>query len=189
MKSYYRIMLGRKSVYADECRKGGFIGTDFGIHVDLTEKLYENWRDFNREFIPVYLSTHPEKSKVTAGLACGAIHTVSKGAQIGDVVLSPDGTGKYMVGLIDGPYHYRPGEILFHRRNVKWLDLSIDRQDMSETLRNSAGSIGTVSDITKHAEEIERLIGGIAPPTLVASDETVEDPAVLRSKCTWKISL
>ena len=31
MKSYFRIMLGRGSVHADECHKGGFIGADFGI--------------------------------------------------------------------------------------------------------------------------------------------------------------
>jgi hypothetical protein len=30
MKNYYRIMLGRKSAYANECFAGGFIGADFG---------------------------------------------------------------------------------------------------------------------------------------------------------------
>jgi len=32
-------MLGRKSIYAAECFAGNFIGTDFGIHQDLTKKL------------------------------------------------------------------------------------------------------------------------------------------------------
>ena len=44
MKAYYRVMLGQKSVYADECFTGNFIGTDFGITVsDLlfeTENLF-----------------------------------------------------------------------------------------------------------------------------------------------------
>lgn len=35
MKSYYGIMLGAKSMYADECLKGDFIGADFGIDFDL----------------------------------------------------------------------------------------------------------------------------------------------------------
>lgn len=35
-KSYYRIMLGRASAHAQECFAGGFIGTDFGSHEDLT---------------------------------------------------------------------------------------------------------------------------------------------------------
>jgi len=39
MKSYYRIMLGRKSVYAEECRAGNFIGANYEILEDLTGKL------------------------------------------------------------------------------------------------------------------------------------------------------
>ena len=38
MKCYYRIMLGKKSVYAEECYKGNFIGADFGIDIDLIDK-------------------------------------------------------------------------------------------------------------------------------------------------------
>ena len=171
-------MLGRKSAYAEQCFNGNFIGADFQVNVDLTGKLSENWRDFNHEFIPIYLANHPEKSKVTAGLACGALHTVAKGMQLSDVVLSPNGAGRYMVGEIAAGYFYQPGEILPHRRMVNWLTTTIDRQEMSEALRNSAGSIGTVSNVTKYGEEIERLIGGVSAPVLGMSDEMVEDPSV-----------
>ena len=146
MKSYYRVMFGQKSVYAEECFAGGFIGTDFGINQDLTKKLSEEWRTFNREFIPVYLAGHPDKTKIGAGLACGALWTVSKGIQKGDIVLCPDGTGKYRVGEVSGGYYYEPGKVLFHRRPVTWLNVMIGRAAMSETLRNSTGSIGTVSN-------------------------------------------
>lgn len=36
MKENHRVMLGRKSIYAEECLKGGFIGADFGLQIDLT---------------------------------------------------------------------------------------------------------------------------------------------------------
>jgi hypothetical protein len=42
---------------------------------------------------------------------------------------------------------------------------------MSESLRNSTGSIGTVSNISKYAEEIERFISGSRPVPIVATDE------------------
>jgi len=84
-------MLGQKSVYAAECFAGNFIGTDFGIDQDLTKKLPEEWRAFNQEFIPIYLAKHPDKTKIGAGLACGALWTVSKGITRGDLVLCPDG--------------------------------------------------------------------------------------------------
>lgn len=177
MKNYYRVMLGRTSIYAKECFAGNFIGVDFGINQDLTHKLPDVWRDFNKEFIPIFLAGHPDKTKISAGLACGALWTVSKGIKTGDVVLCPDGAGQYRVGDVSGDYVYQPGAVLPHRRPVKWRSQPIDRGDMSDALKNSAGSIGTVSNITKYGEEIEKLIGGTAGPTLLSTDETVEDPS------------
>lgn len=60
---------------------------------------------------------------------------------------------------------------------MNWLGNRIYRADMSEALRNSTGSIGTVSTITQYEAEIEKLIGGIAPLTLISTDVTVEDPS------------
>ncbi len=119
MKNYYRLMLGRKSMHAEVCFAGEFVGTDFGIHQDLNGRLPEEWRAFNKEFIPIYLEGRPDKTKIAAGLACGAIWTVSKGMAQGDVLLCPDGTGQYRVGEITGSYAYAKGEILPHRRPVR----------------------------------------------------------------------
>lgn len=38
MKSYYRVMLGKKSAHAPECFAGGFIGTDFGIQIGARKR-------------------------------------------------------------------------------------------------------------------------------------------------------
>ena len=177
-RNFYRIMLGRKSVHADACHQGQFIGADYGIKEDLTSKLPENWREFNKAFIPVFLANRPDKSKVAAGLACGALHTVAKGIKKGDIVLCPDGSGSYLVGEVVEDYTYHPGEILPHRRKVQWYPKTIDRSDMSQALQNSTGSIGTVSNITKYTAEIEQLLAGNTPATLFATDGTVEDPSV-----------
>lgn len=178
MKRYYRIMLGRKSVYADECLNCNFIGASFGIDCDLSGKLTDNWRDFNKEFIPIYMQKKPNKTKIAAGLSCGFLHTVAKGINIGDIVLCPNGSGSYMVGEVLGEYSYHPNATLPHRRMVKWYPATIDRGEMSEALRNSSGSIGTVSEISRYAGEIENLIKGNRPPMIVTTDETIEDPSV-----------
>ena len=170
-------MLGRGSVHAEACFAGNFIGTDFGITQDLTNKLPEEWRTFNKEFVSVFLAAHPDKTKIGAGLACGAMWTVSKGIQKGDVVLCPDGTGKYRVGEVSGDYYYEPAKILFHRRPVVWLNVTIDRAAMSEALRNSTGSVGTSSEITQHHPELEKLLGGASAPKLISTDASVEDPS------------
>lgn len=178
-KSFYRVMLGRQSAYAAECLAGGFIGVDFGIEQDLSDQLPEAWRQFNAAFIPVFLAGHPGKSKISAGLACGALWTVGKGIRPGDVVLSPDGTGVYHVGIVEGEYSYAPGQVLPHRRQVNWLPMTIARAAMSEALRNSTGSIGTMSTITEHHQEIEQFLAtlpGQTTPVIVATDPVVEDP-------------
>ena len=171
-------MLGAKSVYADECKQGGFIGTDFGIEQDLSNELPEDWRKFNAKFRPVWLGIHPDKSKVAAGNACGALWTVSKGIKQGDVVISPDGLGNYFVGEVISPYYYKKDQILQHRRDVTGYPTTISRSDMSTKLRNSTGSIGTVSTITQYAAEIESLIGNVKAPVIQSTDSTVEDPTV-----------
>ena len=175
--NYYRIMLGAKSIYADEAKSGNFIGGDFIGAIDLSGKLHENWRDFNKEMIGVWLSQNPNKTKVAAGLSCGYLWTICKGILEGDRVLCPDGKGNYTVGEVTGPYEFAGAGILPHRRPVKWLT-SVPRSELSKDLQNSTGSIGTVANITKYSGELDSLLGGIALPTIVATDETIEDPTV-----------
>lgn len=177
-RSYYRIMAGARSVFVDQCHEQGFIAANWDIDEDLSGKLPDNWRDFNRQYIPVYLTANPEKSKVAAGLACGMLHTICKGMQQGDIVLCPNGKGRYLVGEVISDYYYVPSGDLSHRRKVHWFDNGINRDEMSQPLKNSVGSAGTVSNVTKHCVEIEQLISGQAPPKLISTDELVEDPSV-----------
>lgn len=178
MKRYYRILLGRKNAHAAECLAGGYIGSGFGkIKRDVTQELEGDQRAFRQQFIPEMQALHPDKSKISLGLWCGFAWTICKGISIGDFVLCPDGTGRYNVGEVTGEYYYLADGELPHRRPVRWLTQTIDRVDMSEALRNSTGSIGTVSEISKYSDELAALIGGIAAPTLISTDEAVEDPS------------
>jgi restriction system protein len=170
-------MLGRRSIYADEAHKGNFIGAGWFEKIDLSNKLPENWRDFNKEMITQYLKENPESSKVAAGLACGMLWTITKGVLVGDIVLCPDGKGAYYVGEVTGEYEYHKGEVLPQRRPVRWFANKIERPQMSQELQNSTGAIGTVSNITQYSKEIEKLISGDRPPNIVATDETIEDPS------------
>lgn len=178
MKEYYRIMLGAKSIYAAECFQKNFIGADFIGDIDLTGKLPENWRNFNQEFIPVFLSQKPDKTKVAAGLACGMLWTIAKGLKKGDVVLCPNGEGVYHIGEITGDYEFHAGANLPHQRPVHWYSETIERSEMSDALQKSSGSIGTTCNLTKYVAELENLISHDAPPTIISTDETIEDASV-----------
>ena len=170
-------MLGRKSIHAETCFTENFVGADFEVNQDLTNELTENWRDFNAKFRDVFKSNHPDKTNVGAGLACGFLWTVSKGIKIGDIVICPDGSGTYRVGEISSNYFYHPGGILPHRRSVKWMDKQIERESMSDMLKKSTGSIGTVSNISGYALELDSLIAGENKSPIMSTDSTVEDPS------------
>ncbi|MFJ0261002.1 endonuclease NucS [Acinetobacter baumannii] len=174
--SYYRIMAGAKSVFAQEFLEGGFIAANWNIDQDLSNNLPDDWREFNHQFIPVYLKALPEKSKISAGLACGMLHTICKGIKQGDIVLTPNGNGQYLVGEIISDYYFVPSGELSHRRKVHWFEHTLPREAMSQALKNSAGSVGTVSNITKYADELNSLIQGKEPVESIDADENVEDP-------------
>lgn len=178
MKSYYRIMPGPKSVYLEDCRKEGYIGCNFDIDIDLTNKLTEDWKRFNEEFIPIWLSKYPGKSKISAGLACGQLWTICKGLNIGDIVLCPDGSGHYFTGEVTTGYMYHPDSFLPHRRGIKWNPNSIDRSLFSDALKNSTGSIGTVSNISKYRDELQKLFTNDEQSSFLGSDEADDDSSV-----------
>ena len=74
-------------------------------------------------------------------------------------------------------YQYVPNSDKPHRRTIKWEAEKIDRSDMSEPLRNSTGSIGTVCQISKYKDELEKLIKWeVLHPVITTTDETIEDP-------------
>lgn len=171
---FFRVMAGKKSAYFEDCFKKGYIGVNFNLDIDLTNDLPENWKDFNKKYIPIYLENNPGKAKVTAGLACAAIHTMSKSLKIGDYVLTNDGSGKYYFGKIVSDYKYYPDRPLIHCRDVEWAPIPIERSEMSEELKNSTGAINSVSNITKHRKELLEFLGG-SKEVLSTSEEDVED--------------
>lgn len=175
--SYYRIMAGAKSVFAQEFLEGGFIAANWNIDQDLTHDLPDDWREFNHRFIPVYLEALPDKTKISAGLACGMLHTICKGIKQGDIILTPRGDGHYLVGKIISDYYYVPSGELSHRGKVEWFEQTLPRELMSQELKNSSGSVGTVCNLTKYAEELKTLIDGKEMVEHLEPDEVLEDPA------------
>ena len=191
-KHYNCIMPGRRSAFFQECFEGSFIGGYWDFKSDLTDDLTEDWHDFNAKYIPVYLKNNPGASKIAAGLACGMLWTICKGLQINDIVLMPDGQGNYAVGTITSNYYFAGNDaILPHRRKVRWNEERIPRSAMSQSLKNSSGSIGTCCDLSAYSDEIENLInphrseaGNIESQDVFALEKHLEDFLVTNWKNT-----
>tara|TARA_B100000575_G_C23020664_1_gene587761 strand:- start:74 stop:1027 length:954 start_codon:yes stop_codon:yes gene_type:complete len=182
-KEYRRIMLGAHSKHADLMYEGRFVGAGYGFRESLENDLVDNWREFNKKHIPIWLNNNPGKSKVAAGLACGSLHTICKGMKIDDIVLCPDGHGNYYLGKVTSDYYFvgderlKDDEYYSHRRKVEWFDKKIARSDMSDALKNSAGSANAVSNVTKYAEEIENHLSGQVINQIFSRDDSIEDPS------------
>lgn len=181
--SIYKIMLGKGSTYAEECLKNGFVGVGWFANTSLIDSenpTYLRLREFNDRWVPEYLRTNPEKSKVTAGLACGSTFTVCFDMKIGDLVISPKGDGTYAVGVVTSNYQYDSQSKLPHQRKIDWFNKSISKEEISQQLRNSMGSIGTVINITGYTDEIKSILAELelTKPVLSVADRDVEDASI-----------
>ena len=166
MKQYNRIMLGEGGKFIKDCLENNYIGANFLKDIDLSKISNVDENAWRQKLISEYLKTKPDKSVGTARTSIGFLWTICYGLKTGDIVLASNGEGGYRVAEITGDYYYAQGKDLPHRRGVKWLDVVIPRRSMSQKLQNSTGSIGTCCNITKYADELERLItGGVFPTT------------------------
>lgn len=122
--------------------------------VDLTDSQ-------NKEHIrEIYTQTHPSASKQSIASGSGAVLRFLTVLQKGDILLVPLGDGTYKVGELDGDYYYAgEHEILPHRRKVRWY-ATLDKETCSESLQNTLGAIGTISEVTHQSVEIDALLSG-----------------------------
>ena len=105
------------------------------------------------------------------------LHTICKGIKIDDIVLCPDGEGNYMIGEVKSDYFFEENSDLPHRRKVDWFEKRIPRSEMSIELQRSTGSIGTVSNVSKHSDEIKKLLDGNKTSKIFTDDDSIEDPS------------
>ena len=175
-KRFYKVMLGRKSSLADKCHEDGFIGTDFDVDQDLSAQLPDNWREFNQQWIEKLLPQ--KKSRVSAGMAAGALWVVSKGIRQGDIVLCPTTVqGELIAGEVISDYEFVKGGPLHHRRRVRWFPGVIQRDGLSADLRGGLGYGATVCTLDPYGQEILQILGQqpvISP--IQSTDPLIEDP-------------
>ena len=77
-KKISRLRTGRNQEWFKPFYEGNFIGASFGLEMDLSNDLFDNWREFNKKFIDYIIKIHPDKSRVGAGAEAGA--SVGEGA-------------------------------------------------------------------------------------------------------------
>ena len=175
---YIRLRTGRDHQWFDHFHKGNYIAVGFTLDIDLSKHLYENWRDFNKKFIPEIIKRQPKKTRVAAGLNCGVIWTLSKGIEKDAIVLCQDSEKNYHACKVISNYYYNDelGD-QFHRRKIEWLNKKIRPSEMSTELLKSLTAQNTLIDISKYENELQKLIFGKKENSIVSEDPAIEEPS------------
>lgn len=168
-------MLGRKHIYAAEAHDGNYIGINFEILEDLSSHRCVS----RKEFVDIYVNELQRqditRTKISAAMATGMLWTILHTAQIGDLVICPDGNRNYFIGKIVGEYSYVAGAHLPHQRRVIWRNQLYPMNLFSQEFQNSAGSIGTISDLTKYSTEVNIILNGQLLNTVQDNAVTIEN--------------
>jgi restriction system protein len=158
MTNYFRVTLGQGGIHIEQGLREGFVGVDYEFPYDLSHRLPEQWQELNTQFVMDYQARHPEKSKIAVGAACGALWTFGRFMNVGDTVLTSAGKGQpYRIGEVRGEYMYYPGQVLPHRRPVKWKTRVLERSEMSDDLLRSIVGGPLVNTLLMYPEELAAL--------------------------------
>jgi hypothetical protein len=185
MKKYHWFNVTKYDNSRERCLDEGFIGVGFFRNIELTSILSRHDENgFVKEMKPLYLEKYPEydemnglihpkyfekdlnKSKAIHKLhiesrrGCSATWALSKGINVGDIIISPVDSKNWMAGEVTSAYYYHPGASLSHRRKVSWLPKLIALSSMSYELGKVSHIFVRYSNITKFSEELEALISG-----------------------------
>lgn len=154
--SYYLIRIGEGSKYIEEALKGHFVAIGWNELSDLSSLS-------STDKIKKELSKHYNYSPAQLGAQAGQIYRFTYELKSGDFVLSPLGKGEYAVGVV-GDYYFETNPHdqcpYKHRRHVEWLELKLDKNNMSSNLTYSLGATLTIFSLDKYAHEIEALLKG-----------------------------
>ena len=152
----------------DSVQEEGFVGIGWDAVGDLTGLTRGEIRDQVDRL-------YEDEPEVTRGLWTGMLSRFVNEVTEGDVVLtSIKATQTVLVGTVSGPYRRTPNAP-GHRgntRSIRW-DHAINRYKLSPKLRASIGTLLTLTNQDKHADEIDRIIAG--EHTNEASDDAVAD--------------
>jgi len=155
---YWVIRAGEGGKYFDEFIKHDVVALGWSKLADLKNI------DSRKELETLYKKAYTDGSKVSNSISTGMMWAFLNDVNKGDIVLTPNPlTRKIYIGKIKGDYEYSPktlGDMPYrHLREVSW-EKEVTRDLFSQDFKNSIGSLLTIFNIDRHAEEIEAVLAG-----------------------------
>jgi hypothetical protein len=127
-------------------------------------ELGEIGADTTREELKQLIRATGEEREASVSAQAGSIYRFINEMQEGDLVVLPlrREPGKASVGVIEGPFRYRPDGVFAERdahyqRPVTWLSWGLSYEMFDPDLRAAFGAQGTVSEIQRD-NSVKRLL-------------------------------
>ncbi len=155
--AYYLVRVGEGSKYIDEAKRNGFVAIGCDDVSDI--KQLDGFESIKAEI----LKNNHNYSPAQASIQAGQVNRFGILIQQGDVILSPLGQGKYLVGKSGEYFFYESPDDncpYKHRRHVEWYDKILFKADMSTNLAYALGATLTVFSLDKYNDELDALIKG-----------------------------
>jgi restriction system protein len=160
------VRLGEGGRYVDVGRRGGFAAIGWEELGDLTwlTDARESPKHLERRLTDLYRQTFGG-SNVAIGQSASEIWNFVREIAPSDTVLLPDPRHKTVLpGTVVSGYRYvaapNDGCLYPNRRDVTWHeDREFRRDQLSQRLRNTLGSLLAVFNVDAHSEELAPLVG------------------------------
>ncbi len=154
--------MGSGGEYVKAGKHGSFIALGWNETGNLSAIVSLDADTAKEQLTSKYIELKKGESRVSIGQTVGQLLRFIHMTE-GDITLVPDGEkSTVLIGKIIGNYYFDEAASGLcnykHKRNVEWIS-EIPRNKFSTGLRNSLGSLLTLSSLDEHASEIERLIG------------------------------
>ena len=134
-----------------KARDEGIVGISYRVAEDISQ-IHDKTR-----LKDMYLQNNPDAGSGRINSAVGQLFRFVHEINNGDWVLTPDRDKRSVLyGKIVSDYLFVPNGLFpgkSHSRKVKWQG-EFNRDEMSTSLKNSAGSLSTVFNLDKHKNEL-----------------------------------
>ena len=97
MNNYYRVVLGRKNAFAQQCFQEGFVGVDYNLP-DLSGFSSLSNEAFYDAVSEELFNSLPNATKVSNSLGTGVVNKLARRMRIGDFVICHMGDRTYRDG-------------------------------------------------------------------------------------------
>ena len=173
MPSNWMIRAGRGGTYIDDFETKGYAAIGWSSLGNLNQ--YQDAEAIREAYLREFTQAKPQAMANAVAMIIKFRDQIKKG----DTIISYDTeTRQYLIGEDQGQYVYRPEEVGDYPqlRVVNWQG-RVDRDALSQTAKNSLGSVLTLFSVSDDiVEEMRAALSG-KPRKVETSDEALEESA------------